>query len=203
MELKSYYLQRAVEQMSTLPGIGKKTALRLVLQLQRRTKEEINAFAGALLEMSEHLKSCNFCGNISDNETCEICRNTSREKNIICVVEDIRDVMAIEATSTFKGVYHVLGGIISPMDGVGPSDLNIASLIEKVSSGEIAEIIFALSPTMEGDTTAYYLHKKLLSFPSRITTITRGVSVGTELQYADELSLGRSILYRQPFVTTE
>jgi recombination protein RecR len=199
MELKSNYLNRAVEQMASLPGIGRKTALRLVLQLQRRTKEEISAFASSFLEMSEHLKSCKSCGNISDNDTCEICLNESRDRKLICVVEDIRDVMAIESTATFKGVYHVLGGIISPMDGIGPSDLNISSLVDKISLGGIHEVVFALSPTMEGDTTSFYLHKKLKFFPIQITTITRGVSVGTELQYADELSLGRSILYRQPF----
>lgn len=199
MNIPSKYIENAVEQLASLPGIGKRTALRLVLQLLNRTEGEIEQFSQAFIEMKRNVKKCSSCGNISDIEICSICSNERRDHSIICVVEDIRDVLAIETTESYKGIYHVLGGIISPMDGVGPSDLNIQSLISKAESGNVHEIIFALSPTMEGDTTNFYLYKKLESKPVMITSLSRGVAVGTELQYADELTLSRSLLQRQPF----
>ena len=199
VKIPSRYIENAVEQLSSLPGIGKRTALRLVLQLLNRTDQEVEAFAHAVLEMKSHVKKCTSCGNISDHETCTICSDVRRDHAVICVVEDIRDVLAIESTESYKGIYHVLGGIISPMDGVGPSDLNISTLIEKAESGSVTEIIFALSPTMEGDTTNFYLFKKLADKEVLITSLSRGVAVGTELQYADELTLSRSLLQRQPF----
>lgn len=199
MNIPSKYIENAVEQLSSLPGIGKRTALRLVLQLLNRSEGEIEQFAQAFTEMKQHVKKCASCGNVSDTEICSICSNEKRDHSIICVVEDIRDVLAIESTESYKGIYHVLGGIISPMDGVGPSDLNIQSLVTKAESGNVNEIIFALSPTMEGDTTNFYLYKKLESKPVMVTSLSRGVAVGTELQYADELTLSRSLLQRQPF----
>lgn len=200
MKIPSKHIENAVEQLSSLPGIGKRTALRLVLQLLNRSEDEIRVFSESFTEMKKHVLHCTECGNVSDTVICSICENPKRDKSLICVVEDIRDVLAIESTETYQGVYHVLGGIISPMDGVSPSDLNIQSLVEKVSLGQINEVIFALSSTMEGDTTNFYIFKKLQAFPIQITTLSRGVSVGSELQYADELSLGRSILNRQPFI---
>jgi recombination protein RecR len=199
VKIPSKYIENAVDQLSSLPGIGKRTALRLVLQLLNRTEGEIEHFAHVFTDMKQNVKKCSSCGNVSDTEICSICLDLKRDHSIICVVEDIRDVLAIETTESYKGIYHVLGGIISPMDGVGPSDLNINSLIEKASSGEIFEVIFALSPTMEGDTTNFYLFKKLEAKPIIITSLSRGVSVGTELQYADELTLSRSLQQRQPF----
>jgi len=199
VKIPSRYIENAVEQLSSLPGIGKRTALRLVLQLLNRTDDEVASFANAVLEMKTHVKKCSSCGNISDTEVCSICTDPKRDHGIICVVEDIRDVLAIESTESYKGIYHVLGGIISPMDGVGPSELNIPSLVEKAESGTITEIIFALSPTMEGDTTNFYLFKKLSDKGVLITSLSRGVAVGTELQYADELTLSRSLTQRQPF----
>jgi recombination protein RecR len=199
VKIPSKYIENAVDQLSSLPGIGKRTALRLVLQLLNRTEGEIEQFAHVFTDMKQNVKKCSSCGNVSDTEICSICLDLKRDHSIICVVEDIRDVLAIETTESYKGIYHVLGGIISPMDGVGPSDLNINSLIEKASSGEIFEVIFALSPTMEGDTTNFYLFKKLEAKPIIITSLSRGVSVGTELQYADELTLSRSLQQRQPF----
>ncbi len=199
MKFSSKYIENAVEQFASLPGIGKRTALRLVLQLLNRSEEEIQQFSSAFTDMKEHVKKCSTCGNISDMQTCSICLDENRDHAIICVVEDIRDVLAIESTNMYKGVYHVLGGIISPMDGVGPSDLNIQSLVERSTNGHVIEIIFALSPTMEGDTTNFYLYKKLNTAPVMITSLSRGVAVGTELQYADEVTLSRSIMQRQPF----
>ncbi|MBM3452287.1 MAG: recombination protein RecR [Bacteroidetes bacterium] len=199
MNLPSKYLERAVEQLSSLPGIGKRTALRLALQLIKRDAAEIQAFSDAISELKTHTKQCKICNNISDSEICAICSNPSRDGSIICVVEDIRDVMAIESTHSYKGLYHVLGGIISPMDGIGPSDLYVDSLTKRLESEDITEVIFALSPTMEGDTTNFYLYKKINSYEILITTLSRGVSVGSELQYADEVTLGRSLLQRQQF----
>jgi recombination protein RecR len=199
VKFSSKYIENAVEQFASLPGIGKRTALRLVLQLLNRSEEEIQQFSSAFTDMKEHVKKCSTCGNISDMQTCSICLDENRDHAIICVVEDIRDVLAIESTNMYKGVYHVLGGIISPMDGVGPSDLNIQSLVERSTNGHVIEIIFALSPTMEGDTTNFYLYKKLNTAPVMITSLSRGVAVGTELQYADEVTLSRSIMQRQPF----
>ncbi len=199
MKIPSKYIENAVEQMSSLPGVGKRTALRLVLQLMNRSDEEIRMFAEAFLEMKANVKHCKTCGNISDTPECSICSDHRRDRSTICVVEDIRDVLAIEATESYKGVYHVLGGIISPMDGIGPSDLNINSLVERVASGKPKEVIFALSATMEGDTTNFFLYKKLKDAEVTISTIARGVAIGSELQYADELTLGRSLQQRQPF----
>ncbi len=199
MKFSSKHIENAVEQLASLPGIGKRTALRLVLQLLNRSEAEIQQFSDAFVAMKQHVKKCQTCGNISDMEICSICLDENRDHSIICVVEDIRDVLAIESTNMYKGVYHVLGGIISPMDGVGPSDLNIQSLIARSTSGHVIEIIFALSPTMEGDTTNFYLYKKLNTAPVMITSLSRGVAVGTELQYADEVTLSRSIMQRQPF----
>lgn len=199
MKIPSKHIENAVEQMSSLPGIGRRTALRLVLQLMNRSNEEISAFSEAFIEMKTHVKRCTTCGNVSDQETCSICINPNRDHELICIVEDIRDILAIESTETYKGVYHVLGGIISPMDGIGPSDLNIQQLMERVQQGTVTEIVFALSATMEGDTTNFFLYKKLREYDIAISSIARGVSVGSELQYADEVTLSRSLLNRQPF----
>lgn len=199
MEFSSKLLEKAVYEMSQLPGIGKRTALRLVLHLLKQPKEQTGFLSQALLNMREDIKFCKSCHNISDVEICEICANTSRNQQIICVVEDIRDVMAIENTGQFKGIYHVLGGKISPIDGVGPSQLNIPTLVEKVKSGTIRELIFALSSTMEGDTTNFYIYRQIKDVDIITSTIARGISVGDELEYADEVTLGRSILHRVPF----
>ncbi len=200
MKLHSKYIEQAVEQISTLPGIGKRTALRLVLNLLNRSEDEVKDFADAITEMKRHVKQCKSCGNIADSDFCSVCTDHKRDQATICVVEDIRDILAIEATESYKGVYHVLGGIISPMDGIGPSDLNIQLLIDRCTTGKIDEVIFALSATMEGDTTNFYLSKRLKGLDLRLSVLSRGVSVGTELQYADELTLGRSLLNRQPFI---
>jgi recombination protein RecR len=199
MNLPSKHLEDLVEHFSSLPGVGKKTALRLVLNLLSRDEEELDAFSKSLGEIKQKVCTCNECGNISDSEICEICSNTSRKKDVICVVEDIRDILAIESTQQYFGVYHVLGGVISPMEGVGPNDLNIDSLIERVNLGETTEIILALNASMEGDTTNFYLYRKLADANIKVTTLSRGVAVGTELQYTDELTLGRSIVNRMPF----
>jgi len=192
-------LDNAVEQLSSLPGIGKRSALRLALNLLQRNEQEIHAFANSIIDLKLNVFNCTECGNISDNATCDICLNPSRSSELICVVEDIRDIIAVESTGAFKGKYHVLGGVISPMDGIGPNELNIQPLINKVSSGQVSEVIFALSPTMEGDTTNFYLFKKLKGFSPLFTTLSRGVTVGAELHYADEMSLGRSITQRQKY----
>ena len=199
MEFSSKLLEKAVNEMAQLPGIGKRTALRLVLHLLKQPKEHTGFLAEALTTMREEVKFCMSCHNISDVELCEICSNINRNHQIICVVEDIRDVMAIENTGQFRGIYHVLGGKISPIDGVGPSQLNINSLVAKVKSGVVSEIIFALSSTMEGDTTNFYIYKQIQDYKIVTTTIARGISVGDELEYADEVTLGRSILHRVPF----
>ena len=199
MDFSSKLLENAVNEMSQLPGIGKRTALRLVLHLLKQPKEQTHKLSQGLLQMRDEINFCRNCHNISDTELCEICANVNRYGNVICVVEDIRDVMAIENTSQYKGHYHVLGGKISPMDGVGPSELNITSLVEKVKSGSVTEVIFALSSTMEGDTTNFYIFRQIESYNVETTTIARGISVGDELEYADEVTLGRSILNRIPF----
>lgn len=199
MEFSSKLLEKAVGEMSQLPGIGKRTALRLVLHLLRQPESQTVQLAQALLNMRTEIKFCKSCNNISDNELCEICSNPRRQDDLICVVEDIRDVMAIENTSSFKGLYHVLGGKISPMDGIGPHDLNIVSLVNKVKEGKVKELIFALSSTMEGDTTNFYIFKQIQDYGVVVSTIARGISVGDELEYADEVTLGRSILNRIPF----
>lgn len=202
MEFSSKLLEKAVNEMSQLPGVGKRTALRLVLHMLRQPKEQTLALTKALQSMREEIKFCKSCHNISDNELCEICSSKNRNEEIVCVVEDIRDVMAIENTSSYKGLYHVLGGKISPMDGIGPHDLNIDSLVEKVKSGKIKELIFALSSTMEGDTTNFYIFKQIQDYNIVTSTIARGISVGDELEYADEITLGRSIVNRIPFETS-
>lgn len=199
MEFSSKLLENAVNEISQLPGIGKRTALRLALHLLKQPKEQTNNLSQALSAMRQDLKFCRSCHNISDVELCEICANPHRKDDVICVVEDIRDVMAIENTASHKGLYHVLGGKISPIDGVGPHDLNIVSLVDKVKNGDIKELIFALSPTMEGDTTNFYIYKQIQDYNVETSTIARGISVGDELEYADEITLGRSILNRIPF----
>ncbi|WP_248723529.1 recombination mediator RecR [Seonamhaeicola sp. ML3] len=199
MEFSSKILERAVNEMSQLPGIGKRTALRLVLHLLRQPKEQTTALTEALQAMRSEIKFCKSCHNISDHDLCEICSANNRNEAMVCVVEDIRDVMAIENTSSYKGLYHVLGGKISPMDGIGPQDLNIDSLVNKVKEGKIKELIFALSSTMEGDTTNFYIYKQIQDYDVVTSTIARGISVGDELEYADEITLGRSIVNRIPF----
>jgi recombination protein RecR len=199
MEFSSKLLEKAVQEMSQLPGIGKRTALRLVLHLLKQPKEQTDALSKSLIDVTQNINFCKKCHTISDAEVCEVCSNPNRHQNIICVVEDIRDVMAIENTDQFKGVYHVLGGKISPIDGVGPSQLTINSLLERVKTENISEIIFALSPTMEGDTTNFYIYRQLKDFNLVFSTIARGISVGDELEYADEVTLGRSIQKRIPF----
>jgi recombination protein RecR len=201
LTIPSKYLENAVDQIASLPGIGRRTALRLALNLLNRTELEITDFSNSIIDLKKKIRICKNCGNISDQELCPICLNPNRDQTTICVVEDIRDVMAIESTASYQGIYHVLGGLISPMDGISPHDLNIESLVEKVASGLTSEIIFALSPTMEGDTTNFYLYKKLQKFSPLITALSRGVSVGAELQYVDELTLSRSIQQRQEFKT--
>ena len=199
MEFSSKLLEKAVNEMSLLPGIGKRTALRLVLHLLKQPKEQTSFLSQALTNMRDDVKFCESCHNISDVEICEICSNTKRDHQLICVVEDIRDVMAIENTGQFRGIYHVLGGKISPIDGVGPSQLKIISLVEKIKLGNVKELIFALSSTMEGDTTNFYIYKQIQDCNIITSTIARGISVGDELEYADEVTLGRSILQRVPF----
>jgi recombination protein RecR len=199
MEFSSKLLEKAVNEMAQLPGIGKRTALRLVLHLLKQPLDRTVFLSQSLLKMREEVKFCENCHNISDSPICEICSNNKRDHKIICVVEDIRDVMAIENTGQFRGIYHVLGGKISPMDGIGPSQLKISTLVEKVSKGLVHEIIFALSSTMEGDTTNFYVYKQIKIFNVITSTIARGISVGDELEYADEVTLGRSILQRVPF----
>ena len=199
MEFSSKSLDLAVNEISKLPGIGKRSALRLALYLLKQPKDFSFGLSKAINELRENIIYCKKCYNISDTDFCQICSNPKRNIEIICVVQDIRDVMAIESTSQFNGLYHVLGGLISPMDGIGPSELNINPLIEKIESGEIKEVIFALSSTMEADTTNFYIYKKIESLKIKITTISRGISVGDELEYTDEVTLGRSILSRIPF----
>ena len=195
----SRLLENAVNELSKLPGIGKKTALRLVLHLLRQDSANAIALGESIIRLRREINYCNCCHNISDSDTCLICSNPSRDLSLVCVVEDVRDVMAIENTNQFKGVYHVLGGIISPMDGIGPSDLNIESLVNKASKGIIKEVIMALSTTMEGDTTNFYIYKRLKEFDINVTTIARGIAIGDDLEFTDEITLGRSILNRIPY----
>ena len=197
----SKLVERAVEQLSTLPGVGRKTALRLALHLLSRPTIDTHTFADALVEMRDGIVYCRQCHNISDTEECEICTHPHRDKSTICVVENVQNVMAIEATGQYRGVYHVLGGVISPMDGVGPGDLHIQSLLERVATGEVKEVIFALNPTMEGDTTNFYISRKLQHLPSdehpvQMSVLARGIGVGDDLEYADEVTLGRSLIDR-------
>lgn len=199
MDFSSKFLENAVYEVSQLPGIGKRTALRLVLHLLKQPERQTEELTNALNLLRTQVVYCKSCHNISDTEVCEICASPKRDKSLVCVVEDIRDVMAIENTSQYKGLYHVLGGKISPMEGVGPQDLNIGSLVRKVKEGEVSELIFALSSTMEGDTTNFYIYKQLEGLTVKTSTIARGIAVGDELEYADEVTLGRSILNRVPF----
>ena len=199
----SKLLEKAVGEFSKLPGIGRKTALRLVLNMLRRSEEEVEEFAGAVSRLRKDVKYCRVCHNISDTDVCPICSDTRRDASTICVVENIRDVMAVENTQQYGGLYHVLGGIISPMDGIGPSDIEIDSLVKRVADGGVREVILALSSTMEGDTTNFYIFRRLAPYPDvKITMLARGVSVGNEIEYTDELTLGRSILNRTLFSDT-
>lgn len=198
--IPSKYIEDAVNEVASLPGVGRKTALRYVLDLLSRSEPEVERFTKAINELRKNIKLCKICRNISDAEVCGICSNPNRDHSLICVVEDIRDVMAIEATYQYKGLYHVLGGKISPMDGIGPSDLHIDSLVERLRLPETKELILALSSTMEGDTTSYFIFKKTdPSLGLTVSTLSRGVAVGDELQYADEVTLGRSIIHRTPY----
>ena len=198
-EYPSALLERAVSEFSKLPGIGRKTAIRLVLHMLRRKESEVAAFSDAIIRLKREAKYCTECHSISDDDFCPICANPLRDHSVICVVENIQDVMAVENTMQYRGVYHVLGGVISPMDGIAPSDLHIDSLIERVARGEVKEIILALSSTMEGDTTNFYIYRKLMQYDVKLSVIARGISVGDELEYADEVTLGRSIVNRTPF----
>ncbi|QNF31925.1 recombination protein RecR [Adhaeribacter swui] len=199
MEFPSKLIQSAVDELAKLPGIGRKTALRLVLHLLKAETEDTTDLAEALTKMRQDITYCNQCHNISDTEICSICANPLRDQAALCVVSDIRDVIAIENTGQYKGLYHVLGGVISPIEGIGPSDLNITSLLERIPGSEVKEVILAISPTMEGDTTSFYITRKLREFGVKITTIARGVPVGGELEYTDEITLGRSIVERTSY----
>ncbi|WP_207533065.1 recombination mediator RecR [Desertivirga arenae] len=199
MNFSSRLLENAVNEFSRLPGVGQKTALRLVLHLLNQPVADVDRFSEALKKMKHEIRFCDTCRNISDTAICDICSNPKRDKNLVCVVEDTRDVMAIENTNQYNGVYHVLGGLISPMDGIGPSELNIESLVQRVKSGQLQEVILALSATMEGDTTIFYIYKKLKEFPVKVTTIARGIAFGGEIEYVDEITLGRSIATRVPY----
>ena len=195
----SLLLEKAVNEFAKLPGIGSKTAMRLVLHLLRQDTSAVEAFGNSIINLKHDVKYCKVCHNISDTDICNICSSPKRDTTTVCVVENIRDVMAIEATQQYQGLYHVLGGIISPMDGIGPKNLEIDSLVERVKQGGVKEIIFALSTTMEGDTTSFYISRQLKDFPVKLSVLARGVSVGDELEYTDEITLGRSIINRTPY----
>lgn len=195
----STLLEKAVAEFAKLPGIGRKTALRLVLHMLRMSEEDVDRFANAITTLRKEVRYCKICHNISDTDVCPICSDPRRERSTICVVENIRDVMAVENTMQYRGLYHVLGGIISPIDGIGPADIEIESLVERVAEGGIEEVIFALGSTMEGDTTNFYISRKLAPYPVKLSVIARGIAVGDELEYADEVTLGRSIRDRVPF----
>ncbi|KAA5548210.1 recombination mediator RecR [Adhaeribacter rhizoryzae] len=199
MNFPSKLIENAVDELAKLPGIGRKTALRLVLHLLKEETTETQSLSAALVKMREDITYCKNCHNISDTEICNICANPLRDRSLVCVVSDIRDVIAIENTGQYKGLYHVLGGVISPIEGIGPSDLTIGSLVERLTDAEVKEVLLAISPTMEGDTTAFYITRKLRDFKVRITTIARGVPVGGELEYTDEITLGRSIIERTSY----
>jgi len=201
LNYSSKLLENAVNELARLPGIGKKTALRLALHLIRQDAQNVESFSQAILKMRNEVKRCTLCHNISDNEICDICANHKRDHSLICVVQDIRDVMAIENTGQYNGVYHVLGGIISPIDGIGPEDLTIESLLLKTADGSIKEVILALPTTIEGDTTNFYLSRRLTGNPVLLTTIARGIAIGDDIEFADEITLGRSIVNRIPFST--
>ena len=195
----STLLENAVDELSALPGVGRKTALRLSLYLLRREPEDAERLGTALQALRRDVKYCRTCHNICDTDLCDICADTSRDRSTVCVVENVKDVMTVENTAQFRGLYHVLGGIISPIDGIGPADLEIDSLVKRVAEGEVREVVLALSTTMEGDTTNFFIYRKLSAYPVRVTVIARGVSIGDELEYADEVTLGRSILNRVEF----
>lgn len=195
----SLLLERAVEEFSKLPGIGRKTAMRLVLHLLRQDTSAVESFGNSIITLKHEVKYCKVCHNISDTDICQICTNAQRDHSVVCVVENVRDVMAVEATQQYHGLYHVLGGVISPMDGIGPGDLQIESLVQRVAKGGIDEVILALSTTMEGDTTNFYIYRKLENMNIKLSVIARGISVGDELEYADEITLGRSIINRTLF----
>lgn len=195
----SALLERAVNEFSKLPGIGRKTALRLVLHLLRQPVAESESFGEAVINLRRNVRYCRVCHNISDTDLCEICANPRRDSSMVCVVETVRDVIALENTGMYRGLYHVLGGVISPMDGIGPADLQIDSLVERVANGDVEEVIFALSSTMEGDTTNFFLYRKLAPTGVKLSVLSRGLSVGDELQYTDEATLGRSLVNRTPF----
>ena len=196
----SKLLEKAVGEFSRLPGIGRKTALRLVLHLLREDVSDVNRFAETVAQMRREIKFCKVCHNISDTEICPICSDSKRDASTVCVVENVQDVMAIENTQQYRGLYHVLGGAISPMDGIGPGDIEIDSLVERVAQGQVSEVILALSPTMEGDATNFFISRKLAPYSVKLSVIARGIAIGDELEYADEVTLGRSILNRTPFV---
>ena len=195
----SRLFERAVDELASLPGVGRKTALRLALFLLKQDRDKVQRFVSAVSTMREETKRCHVCHNISDEETCPLCADPRRDRSTVCVVENVQDVMAIENTQQYRGLYHVLGGVISPMDGIGPNDIEIESLVERVVAGEVKEVIMALSSTMEGDTTNFYIYRKLAKYDVKLTVIARGISVGGELEYTDEVTLGRSILNRTPF----
>ena len=199
MEFKSSLLNQAVEQMSSLPGIGKRTALRLVLHLLNKEKSEVSQFSNSFIRLKENVQFCDTCFNIADSNICDICANPKRDDSVICIVQDIRDVMAIESTGQYFGKYHVLGGVISPMEGVGPEDLTINSLLERVATGTIKELIFGLPATMEGDTTNFFIYRKVQQMDIKMSLISRGIGVGNQLEYIDELTLGKSIMNRSPY----
>ncbi|MBO6253265.1 MAG: recombination protein RecR [Bacteroidaceae bacterium] len=199
----SLLLEKAVSEFAKLPGVGNKTAMRLVLHLLKQEQAAVEAFGNSIIQLKREVKYCKVCHNISDSDVCNICSNPKRDSAIVCVVQNIRDVMAIEATQQYNGLYHVLGGIISPMDGLGPKNLEIDSLIERVAQGNIKEVIFALSTTMEGDTTSFYISRRLKDYPVKLSVLSRGVSVGDELEYTDEITLGRSIINRMPYQINE
>jgi len=199
MEFSSRIIEQAVNEFSRFPGIGKKTALRMVLHLIKQNEEDIRGLSGSIIAIKEQLKTCQECGNVSDEEICNICKDQRRDKTILCLVEDLRDVMAIENTSQYRGLYHILGGLISPMDGIGPEDLNISSIEERIKKNEVSEVIIALSATMEGDTTGFYLSRRFKNLGTRVSSLSRGIAIGGELEYADEITLGRSIASRIPF----
>jgi recombination protein RecR len=201
MTFSSKLIEKAVDAFASLPGIGRKTALRLVLHLLKQDKSVTEQFCAAISAMRENIRDCSVCHNLSDEERCHICADARRDHSLICVVENVRDLMAIEDTSQYRGLYHVLGGIISPIEGIGPADLNIDSLLARVSAGQVREIIMAISPTIEGETTVYYISKKLQPNGVQISTIARGVAFGGDLEYADEVTLGRSIVARTPYVS--
>lgn len=203
MNFSSKLIEQAVDSFSSLPSIGKKTALRLVLHLISHDQENTEQIAHALVNMRKNIRWCKVCHNLSDESICQVCADTRRDRSVICVVEGIRDVMAIEETGQYRGMYHVLGGIISPIEGIGPSDLHIDSLMDRVEKKEVKEVIMAISPTIEGDTTIFYISKQLKDFPVRVSAIARGVSFGGELEYADELTLGRSIVARTEYKVGE